>query len=330
MEKIDRNNYETFFIDYLDGSLPVGEIDLLLDFLTENPDLAEELKNLEKIKLQPPILSDFNIEHLKKSDLDLAEVFEETCIRAIENDLSGLDMEFFQQHISQNKDHRKEYELFRSTILEPNSLIVFENKQYLKKKGKVVLPFIWLSAAAVVLLGLFLFFPDKKQYSETIVSQVAEVVKPTVPDKVEVTNEIFTEKKVANTKPSIKNKPQQAKESTNEPLRIVENIEPMTSHLATVRPVVIEYIEIALIPIETKLSIRPPNYSKYLTPEEYFAGKVDEAKEKGALGKFVLNSLKKISGERFEYSTSGKGKVEKLEYNSKFLAFTIPVSSPDN
>jgi hypothetical protein len=330
MERIDRNNYETFFIDYLDGSLPVGEIDQLLDFLTENPDLAEELKDLEKIKLQPSDASGFSFQHLKKTDLDLPEVFEETCIRAIENDLNEIDKELFQQHISKNKDHWKKYELFRSTILEPNPLIVFENKQHLKKKGNVVLPIIWLSAAAVVLLGLFLILPDKKQHTETIASQVAEVAKPTIPNKVEVTKEILTEKKVENSKPSIKNKPQQAKENKNEPVRIVETHEPMTSLLATVRPVATNHNEITLIPIETKLSIRPPNYSKYLTPEEYFADKVDKAKEKGALGKFVLNTLKKVSGEKFEYSTSEKGKVEKLEYNSKFLAFTIPVNSPDN
>jgi hypothetical protein len=42
--KIDRNNYEPFFMDYLDGNLTAGEIDELIDFLSKNNDLAKSLR----------------------------------------------------------------------------------------------------------------------------------------------------------------------------------------------------------------------------------------------------------------------------------------------
>jgi len=329
MMKINRDNYEIYFIDYLDGNLSLEEIDLLLDFMNENPDLKEELKGLEQIKIESREEKIPSFNHLKRNDFDHPEIFEETCIRAIENELNQHEKLLFEKHLTTNKLHQKEFELFRATISEPDPFTVFEKKEQLKKKGRKLVPFYWYSAAAVVLLGLFLVIPDKKQQTEPAEIQVAEVVAPTTTGKKGNSNNanfIPTEKRVVKTNLPKEITPLKVKELKTEEVRIVENIEPMASLLATVELPVSDDDAMALVPVINPLTIKPKSYSKYLTPQEYLANKIDEVKKQSAFEKFALNTLRRISGDKFDYSTTQDGKVEKLEYNSKLLAFTIPIN----
>ena len=48
---ITRDNYESFFMDYLEGNLEENLIDQFLDFLKQNPDLKEELHLFEEVSL---------------------------------------------------------------------------------------------------------------------------------------------------------------------------------------------------------------------------------------------------------------------------------------
>src|ERR1035437_3350257 len=50
---IDRNNYEMYFLDYLEGRLTTDETAALLLFANENPDLKELLEGEEIISLVP-------------------------------------------------------------------------------------------------------------------------------------------------------------------------------------------------------------------------------------------------------------------------------------
>jgi len=90
---INRENYEIFYVDYLDGTLSVEEGDLLLGFLKQNPDLKAQLEGIEQMVFEPEKISAPLFNHLKKNDLDKVEVFEETCIRSIENQLSTIENE---------------------------------------------------------------------------------------------------------------------------------------------------------------------------------------------------------------------------------------------
>ena len=49
--KIDRSNYEIWFIDWLDGNLNSLQIEQLKLFLDQNPDLKEEFNDLTPVKL---------------------------------------------------------------------------------------------------------------------------------------------------------------------------------------------------------------------------------------------------------------------------------------
>jgi hypothetical protein len=325
MERIDRNNYESFFIDYLDGSLPVGEIDLLLDFLTENPDLADELKNLEKIKLQPPIISDFDVEHLKKTDLDLAEVFEETCIRAIENELSPSELQNFQEYLTRNEERQKTLELFQSTLSEPDPFIIYDQKNSLKKK---TIGFrYWYAVAAILILGLMFFLPSDQKPTLQSKVQVAQTIEATVSKPVEVKGEIQTNpvlRVVKKHTPVVK--PKIVKVSTSEKSITPVFIEPLKPIFAEVQIDQVFKDEMKLALVEKKVVEAKNDYSKYLTIKEFIAQKINGMENKGTIEKVALKTLKKVSGDKFDYSTTNKGKINKLEFNSQLIAFSIPVN----
>lgn len=49
--QINRHNYETYFLLWIDGELSVAEQEAVALFVAENPDLAEELALLQDAKL---------------------------------------------------------------------------------------------------------------------------------------------------------------------------------------------------------------------------------------------------------------------------------------
>lgn len=50
--KINKHNYESFLLDYIDDELTKAEADLLLKYLRQHPELQEELQVLQKTKLK--------------------------------------------------------------------------------------------------------------------------------------------------------------------------------------------------------------------------------------------------------------------------------------
>ena len=71
--EISRQNYEQYFIDYLDGNLNPEQVEILLSFLEFNPDLKEEFTSIGKIFLVPDETTFSGKANLLKSESDLAE-----------------------------------------------------------------------------------------------------------------------------------------------------------------------------------------------------------------------------------------------------------------
>jgi len=49
--QIDHDNYESYFLDFLEGRLSEQEIDHLLTFLKNNPDLEDRLLSIDNMLL---------------------------------------------------------------------------------------------------------------------------------------------------------------------------------------------------------------------------------------------------------------------------------------
>lgn len=139
--KINRNNYEAYIIDYLDGNLSREDIDTLMLFLEQNPDIKEEADGLE---MTMP-LKDENFVFPEKSSLRQPdnstknpvnrENYETWLIASVENDLNPAGQSQLDEFLEQNPGLKREHDLFISTRSTPDLAVSFEEKASLKNKS---------------------------------------------------------------------------------------------------------------------------------------------------------------------------------------------------
>lgn len=322
---ITRENYEPYFIDLIDGTLPTETVDELLDFLRANPDLAEELKGLEKIRIQPDHSEYFIHKTLIKSEMEKPGVIEETCIRSIENDLSEKDEAEFQHYLSKHPEAANEYRLFQATISEPHPFIDFDKKETLFRRAKIV-PF-WYAAAAVVLLSLIMWFsiPSQPVVEMVAQSQPIAVENPVVEINTQILKGKFIEINEATV--FMQNIHEEKTESVEPTIRH-ENISEMNPLNSLV------YAEKTTAPdltlAQVSLPVNEQTIAYFPSVPELIAqevNKIDAQQEVKKFGRFALNKLKDLSDDKLNFETASGGEINKIEYSSRLLAFSIPVNS---
>jgi len=160
---IGRDNYESWFLDYIDGRLDAGQTEMLMSFLEFNPDLKNELIGMEEIRLDAG-----EMEYDQKSSLrrpvnspvreELLNKFEDYCVSSIEQQLSPEEEKLLQKIIDEDKEKRELYQVYRHTVLKADENIQFPGKPGLIKKyidiPRVRISIAAISAAAVLLLAL--------------------------------------------------------------------------------------------------------------------------------------------------------------------------------
>jgi len=162
--KINRNNYELYFMDYLDGNLSDRDIQMLEDFLLINPDLRTELEGTEKISLSPDNIVFDQKEFLKKPDLSLPvneNNFEDFCIALSEGDLDENQSLALDKYTSEHQDAEKQLILFTRLHLSPDENIIFPGKQNLKKTiifipREILYPVLSVAAAIAFMLVIYI------------------------------------------------------------------------------------------------------------------------------------------------------------------------------
>lgn len=181
MVSIDKNNYEVFFLDYIEGRLNAQQIKALLHFLEINPELGEELEGLEIVRLEPnhqmnyPEKQSLKIPEVKSigaiNELNYADYF----VAASEGDLTENKLTVLHAFLRANPTLQAEFDLQLQCRVQPNSRIVFPNKAALKKTAiiplfnKSVVYRIAIAASLALLLGLvFLFNPQSPETKEIV------------------------------------------------------------------------------------------------------------------------------------------------------------------
>lgn len=162
--KINRNNYELYFLDYLDGKLSDREILMLEDFLLINPDLRIELEGTENAKLFPDPLDFPGKDLLHRPDLSLPvtqENFQDFCVAATEGDLNTQEWLSLKQYLVDNPQDQTEFDLVRKLHLLPDNSIEFPAKEKLKKSlvmipARVIYPFLAAAAGLAIFMVLYL------------------------------------------------------------------------------------------------------------------------------------------------------------------------------
>jgi hypothetical protein len=185
--KIDRQNYEKYVIDYLDGKLDKEQVRILETFLEFNPELREEFTGIEKICLIPDGTAFERKTSLLKTESDLDESiilqdFDMYCISNMENDITESEREILQAIIRDDPDREATYRLYQSTRLLPDASIIFSGKAKLKKRfigipNRIILP---VAAAAAALLIVWQLFKEKGFESGKM--DVTEQVQPEMKD----------------------------------------------------------------------------------------------------------------------------------------------------
>lgn len=174
--QITIHNYESYFIDYLDGNLSSGLMDELLLFLQQHPDLKEELEDLGDIALIPDTTAVFDGKDALKHNLIVATKnihennYENLLIARLEGELNTQQSQELDDFLECNPQLKNEAALYTRLRLEADPNLVFPNKASLKKR--ILLPLnrrmlYWsFSAAAsiIILLSLVLQFNLKPNF----------------------------------------------------------------------------------------------------------------------------------------------------------------------
>ena len=295
--KIDRSNYEIWFIDSLDGNLDSHQTDELTLFLNENPDLKEEFNELHLATVEP-ISKPFPLkEKLKKLPSDITQSqFEYLCVAYLENDLTiEQESELF-DIITNESEKKKTFNLIQKTRVVPPSVNFKYKNRLIRRTAKEKI--IWfstigLSAAAVVsfIITTYLASPDNIPSDITRLSVISNDVLNTnshpseiIPDKLAEEAQVVPEdKKSLKVKSSIRN--QSADVANSESVSVMPG-DSIKNNISS-REHAIERIKISA-PISYKEEIAPgklvASATEIIIPEE------DE--ERNRLSRFISKTFR--------------------------------------
>ena len=338
--EINRNNYEIFFMDYLDGNLSGNEIDQFLDFIKQNPDLKKELQGIEELKMPVENIGFSNKGSLYKSEKQKPVTENFTAVAYMEGDLSDLETKLFLQHLEFHPEQGKELELLLKTRMQADESIVFPEKTRLYKKTAGQRFIYWGTRVAAILVLVLSFWAvfnlgNKKEIVNPVQTLVEnKEVKINQVEKSDPQKQIASEIETKNTATvELKNntKVVPVKDEIIEP---VKNLSREPENIGYLQPIFAK-LEPVSQSSEPMLAIRyektepEKSQTKYYTIDSYFAERVlkikkSEKAEHKTLFETGLDLASNVSGERIQYETE-QGKVSKISFDTRLLAFSIPV-----
>ncbi|RLD43370.1 MAG: hypothetical protein DRI89_04735 [Bacteroidetes bacterium] len=286
--KINRNNYEAFLIDYLDGTLDaVVEAELLL-FLENNPDIREEFEGLEDVSLESQNIRFGEKSFLKKTEIKtIAGIgennFEDYFIAFYENDLSIKETNKLQEFLITNPHLQTEFELHKKLLLHKDESTVYLHKEKLKKKPAIGIWWIsgtGLAAAIALLFALFnLMKPNEpiRQHEQFVLVRLAP--------------KTLTELSVASS-PFIMIS--RDKQTVQKEIQAVELLAYETNSITKLNS---KEIAVNLNSKEDFTPLVPQNYNEEILADAESEG-IPKEKKRGALGR-VLNRNVKLLAQRF-------------------------------
>lgn len=173
MNRINRDNYEAFLLDMVEGTINAADREELVLFLAQNPDLDVDLDGLEFATLDEEGISFPDKENLKKTGLSR---FDELAVKQIEEGLTPAEQKELNAIVASDKTYTTHLNAFAQTVLVADRSVVFKNKESLKH-GAVVRP-LWANAlraaaAVALLVGGVLAF---QQYGSTEQDSFARVI----------------------------------------------------------------------------------------------------------------------------------------------------------
>lgn len=277
--KIDQHNYETYLLDYIEGRLDQLTIAELEGFLSNHPELKNELESFEEIPVTPEKIVFTQKKTLKKFAFNTTIIvdknFEDFCVAFGEHLLSSKKINELFSYIEQHKHLKKEFDLYKEIHLFPQK-IIFDQKQNLYRKtipSPLTKPIVrWSSLAAGILAiaGIYSLFIENNKSIKNQISFNVNVEYEILPKtSIIAKSELTTDKnKLHNPKINIINNNLPNKQLTDTNL-----IDTLTNQSAK-RSEEIAYIPtIAITNIDNPIDLSSAinlDYNAYYTVEEKF------------------------------------------------------------
>jgi hypothetical protein len=189
--EITRDNYEAYFVMYVDDELNATERMAVEQFIQQNPDLEEELVMLQQSVLRPD--ADIVFDHKENLFRHTATdgINEGNCeeyfILYGDDELTNEEKDKVEQFIYKHPEYQADFELIQQVKLVPDNTLTFPDKSYLYRSEEDdtrVIPIPWwrFTAAAIAILTLgsvFLYLS-----THFVTNRVVELpsTKPTIID----------------------------------------------------------------------------------------------------------------------------------------------------
>jgi hypothetical protein len=154
---INRNNYETIFLLYVDGELSAEQRKTVELFVQENPDLQAELDILMQTKLPVDEIHFNNKEALLKNNYSSiqADNYEEQFLLYVDNELSLNERNEVEKFVLQHPELQEVFTVLKQTHLEKEEIIFADKSVLYRKERKPVIYLNWQRLAiAAVFMGL--------------------------------------------------------------------------------------------------------------------------------------------------------------------------------
>jgi hypothetical protein len=166
---ITRNNYETYFLDYHEGTLDASLHKELFSFLEANPDLKEEFESFSFVVMD----ADPSVKYQGKESLHRKESLPEnellTLVAYMEGDLNESEKTGTENLLRTDPQAADALEILRKTRIFPDPEIVYKDKRELKKEASILTlssAFYRITAIAaslaLLIISYSIFFKDRQ------------------------------------------------------------------------------------------------------------------------------------------------------------------------
>lgn len=337
--KITKDNYEPFFLDYLEGNLDEHLVDDFIEFLQQNPDLKNELQLFETVTVPVDELKFSAKNKLYRNKYDQPEIFEQTSIAWLEGDLSLSETTEFMAYIEKNPTSKQELKRYELTRLVPDLSVTFSKKEKLYHQPSIRPIIYWtLRVAAVLLVSITLWnlwpsdiveFVDQPAISElkqdNRVAEIPESNNNTVIDTDNTKKNLITQ-----VKPVIRRN--EITSSANTSISDADLYHRNELSVPDLLPVKKVFIEVSYN--ETLFAFATQPVNNQLEPETYEQEYLtDKLREKIGIEGFTFAKLMRsglelasnISNEKVSYDTNSEGEIVALSLNTNLLGLRIPV-----
>ncbi len=186
---INRNNYEEYFLLYADKELSAAEKINVEMFVKDNPDLEEEFLMIQQSVVKPDLSETLEDKSflLQKGFIDISN-YEERFLLYTDNELTATEAIETEKFAARNPQLEQEFKLLQQVTFEPDTSIVFPDKEllYRKEKEHKIIPFPWRYLAAAILLGAGLwmsivYMQKEKAQPEIVIKPTFEKTTPALP-----------------------------------------------------------------------------------------------------------------------------------------------------